>query len=70
MTFYVTEQENMEEQKLNYLNFPWICCLRTSTSLNLFSTSLGKNQRNNFSINQYLLIIISIKFKKKKLFWL
>lgn len=66
MTFYVTGQENMEEQKLHNLNFPWICCFFpwTSTSLNLFSTSPGKNQRNNFSINQYLFIIISIKFKK------
>lgn len=65
--FYVTEQENREEQKLHYLNFPWICYL--GTSLNLFYTSLGKNQKNNFSINPYLFIIKSIKFKKMP-FWL
>lgn len=58
------EQENTEEQKLHYLNSPYICCFGTSASLNILSTSLCKNERSNFSINQYLLkIICSIKFK-------
>lgn len=54
----------MEEQKPNHLNFRYIHYLRTSTSLNLFSTPLCKNQRSNCSSDQDLpKLIYRIQFK-------
>jgi len=60
----MTKQQNMGEQKLHHLNFPYIGHLGTPNCLNLFSTSLCNNHRNNFSINQHLLkIIYSVELK-------